>query len=229
MKPRTGLNRKVSSIFDGAPLPNPTAASGQAIGSSPNAAPVSDVTPETERAGKARLRTRYGDISQSIQHKLFMPKPGVSETRQKTTFMLMLVLAVVFVAVLWYSFNTGGAAAPVTKAVPVVVQNNTQSQQSDADTIAWTTPEPYPLNMTDPMAFGKNSGVVLLPDPNSPLPVVSLAVKGIVFSDDKPGAIVNGQVVYQGQEIDGAKVVKISRKTVEFTAEDKSWTQEVQR
>ena len=69
----------------------------------------------------------------------------------------------------------------------------------------------------------------MLPDANSPLPMVALSVKGIVYSDDKPSAIVNGQIVYQGEEVDGAKIVKINRKTVEFMAENTSWTQEVQR
>ena len=53
-----------------------------------------------------------------------------------------------------------------------------------------------------------------------------LKLTGILYSDD-PSAIVDGEIVKEGDTIDGAKVVKIHRYKVEFEKGRKKWTQRV--
>ena len=53
-------------------------------------------------------------------------------------------------------------------------------------------------------------------------------ITGIFYSDDNPSAIVEGEVVYQGDMIRGVKVVKIHRDRVEFEKNGKVWSQWVQ-
>lgn len=219
MKPRTGLSRNVSSIFDGAPVPNPTAASNPAASGSSLSSAGQDLN-------KTSLKTRYGDVAQSLGHKLFTPPAGVSDSRQKTATIMMFVLLVVFLAVIYYVFISSPAAKPVVAAVPAKVEVVPVAVKEEA--ILWKTPDAYPLNMFDPMALSSSAETVIIPDSNIPV-AISLAVKGIVFSEDKPSAIINGEVVYEGQTIDGATVTKINRKNVQFLADSKTWTQEVQR
>ena len=138
----------------------------------------------------------------------------------------MFVLLVVFLAVIYYVFISSPAAKPVVAAVPAKVEVVPVAVKEEA--ILWKTPDAYPLNMFDPMALSSSAETVIIPDSNIPV-AISLAVKGIVFSEDKPSAIINGEVVYEGQTIDGATVTKINRKNVQFLADSKTWTQEVQR
>ena len=49
---------------------------------------------------------------------------------------------------------------------------------------------------------------------------------GILYSDD-PSAIVNGEIVKEGDTINGAKVVKIHRDKVEFEEDGEKWTKRV--
>jgi hypothetical protein len=52
-------------------------------------------------------------------------------------------------------------------------------------------------------------------------------VTGIVYSIDKPLALIDKQVVYEGDTINGAKVIKIHKDKVEFEKDGNRWTQEV--
>ena len=56
-----------------------------------------------------------------------------------------------------------------------------------------------------------------------------LVVKGIVYSDDDPSAVVGNRIVHEGDEIMGARVVKINRDSVVFEMDGKEWTQQVER
>jgi hypothetical protein len=55
------------------------------------------------------------------------------------------------------------------------------------------------------------------------------AVKGIVYSEDNPCAVVGDRIVSAGDVVQGATVVKINPDGVEFTRGDESWTQKVER
>jgi hypothetical protein len=56
----------------------------------------------------------------------------------------------------------------------------------------------------------------------------SLRVKGILHDQDKASAIVNNQVVYEGDKISGATVIRIDRDSVEFEVTER-WPREGQR
>ena len=50
-------------------------------------------------------------------------------------------------------------------------------------------------------------------------------VNGILFSIEKPSAVLDGQIIKEGDVVYGAKVVKIHRATVEFEKNGKRWRQ----
>ncbi len=66
---------------------------------------------------------------------------------------------------------------------------------------------------------------VLKPEPEPTYGVVT----GIVYSDEQPLALVDGQVVREGQTVHGVRVVKILRRTVEFEKGDTKWEQRVRQ
>lgn len=53
-------------------------------------------------------------------------------------------------------------------------------------------------------------------------------VSGIVFSDDRPAAVVGNQVLYEGDVKNGVTIVKITKEQVQFEKNGRLWTQEVQ-
>jgi hypothetical protein len=52
-----------------------------------------------------------------------------------------------------------------------------------------------------------------------------VALKGILYSEDNPSAIIDGKIVKEGDIINGIKVVKIHKDTVEFEKDGEKWTQ----
>jgi hypothetical protein len=62
---------------------------------------------------------------------------------------------------------------------------------------------------------------------NPPKPGPEGMVSGIVYSQDKPSAIVGSQVVHPGEKIGKVRVTAISPDSVEFERSGKRWTQGV--
>ena len=88
--------------------------------------------------------------------------------------------------------------------------------------IDWQIPEPYPATLRDPMQFGSTGSVH--PENNG-----KIIVKGILYTEAKPAAIIDNEIVYQGDQILGANVLKINKDSVEFEKDGKTWMQKVQR
>lgn len=54
-------------------------------------------------------------------------------------------------------------------------------------------------------------------------------VKGIVYSSEKPSAVVDHKIVHEGEKIHGVAVVKIYIDKVEFEKNSKKWEQKVRQ
>jgi type II secretory pathway component PulC len=55
----------------------------------------------------------------------------------------------------------------------------------------------------------------------------NVAVRGIVWSEDKPAAIIGTEIVYKGETIQDLKIVDITRDSVEFEQNGKTWIQKI--
>ena len=58
-----------------------------------------------------------------------------------------------------------------------------------------------------------------------PSPFADLKLRSIIYREDKPAAVINGDMLYVGDEIRGARVVRIERSSV--TVERKGETNEL--
>jgi hypothetical protein len=150
-----------------------------------------------------------------ITSKLLTPKAGVSAGRQKTMVILIPVLFVVMIFVFTRVFSTPSrvAAQPVGTGPTGTV--------ASSKGIDWQIPELYPTGLRDPMQIGSTGTVEVKTS--------ELVVKGIVYSEDNPSAVVGNEIVHEGGEVMGARVVKINSDSVVFEMEGKEWTQKVER
>jgi hypothetical protein len=249
MKQKAGLGKKVSSIFDGVALPNIARPTEQAPPQVPPAYRPTDMVspprsmqsplpmpPKTsaiaapqpprimpsQHSGRPVSTGVVSDNSwqQSIYKKFFS---GNSETdaRNKKAIMMVGLLSVMLVVVL---MGTGVFSNSPSRPAASTVAAAAASSEARID---WTPPEPYPSNLRDPMQVGSVSKVANGGDSASTT-YGGFAVKSIVFSADNPTAVINGQIVKVGKTINGAIVTKINKDSVEFTANGKSWKQQVE-
>ena len=54
-----------------------------------------------------------------------------------------------------------------------------------------------------------------------------IVVRGIVWSEDSPAAVIGTQIIYQGQTVQGTKILQITEDSVEFEKDGKKWVQKV--
>jgi hypothetical protein len=166
---------------------------------------------------------------QRIKDKLFTPKPGGSPTRQKAMVIMVPILAIIMI----FAFRQVLSKAPrQTKGagandVPIVAKADTSTQ------IDWKIPEPIKIETKDPNELpnesksnnqnqqqSKTTGEVKTA-------TGTIIIRDIIYSDDKPSALVGSKIVHVGDVIDGATIVKIDRDNVEFEKNGSRWEQKV--
>ncbi|MCK4752973.1 MAG: hypothetical protein KAS75_05975 [Planctomycetes bacterium] len=248
-KYKPGLHKKISSIFDGAPVAmnnNSAQPFGDSVKNNvaqdsakpPAPAPTPKVSPTVNRQQSPQpkpatneVKTTQIDQSEKsnsakflwlriqtqVGEKLFAPKPGVDVARQKKIAVLVPVLFVIFVFVMVRTFSVPSKGA---KAEQKVFGPSNAIASSTTAKAKWHAPDVYPEALRDPMRIGSigTSGAT-----------EGLVVKGIVFSEDRPSAVVAGEIVYEGDRIFEAIVVKITKNSVEFEVDGKRFKRKVRR
>lgn len=164
---------------------------------------------------KASAQPALGKIWISIKDRCFAPTPGVSHTRQIVMTVLIPVLFIVLAIVLLKAF---GKSSPRVVKKPDI--NTTSTVNVSADRTDWKRPEIYPANLRDPMQI-RSSSIGLSENG-------AIVIKGILYTEDKAAALVGTQVVYEGEKIFGATILKIEKNKVEFEMDGKKWIQKVQ-
>jgi len=163
---------------------------------------------------------------QQIKNKLFAPKAGVSTARQKVMVILIPILVIVLVGVVAMVLLPSRKVTRPPKAKPPTIV-------AVADTkIDWEVPPSYEAPLRDPM---QPAPATIIPGETEPkteavetVKPEKLVVKGILYSDDNPSAVIGTRIVHQGDKVSGATVVKINRDGVEFEKEGEKWKQGVE-
>jgi len=247
-KKKSGLHKKISSIFEGVPLPQPGGPqqppqvphTGEASGTPQKPLPPPFQTlraaqaPRPFEAGQtlpqvapAGLPKAAGSgLWQQIKNRLFAPKPGVSAARQKVMVILVPVLFIVLILVATMVLAPSRKVTRPPKAKPPTIV-------AVADTkIDWQVPPPYQATLRDPMQPVPSAIILGKTEPKTevvePVKPEKLVVKGILYSDDNPSAIIGTQIVHQGDKVSGATVIKINKDGVEFEREGEKWKQGVE-
>jgi hypothetical protein len=161
-----------------------------------------------------------------IKSKLFAPKLGRSSTRQKAMLVLVPALAVVFVLVL--TQLVGSPSRSLAKGKEKAL---TSTFADSAGEIDWKIPAPYPATLRDPMQASPLVTAQAKPQvPETVQPETDkLIVRSILHSQQLPSAVIGTQIVYEGDVVLGATIVRIGRDRVEFEKDGKTWTQQVER
>lgn len=227
MKSKTGLHKKVAFIFDGTPTssqpsaaapaaaPGPTPESGS-VPSTYGPQPIPVTAPAKSNPPKASPKSpgRPGKSAAGASGKQKKMDP-----KQLKMLVLVGVLSVVLVGVIFFVLSS--PAAPPKKAAAGTAAQ-THSAAPAAGPVAWTRPEPWPKQIRDPMTTGiqartnEESGSECL-------------VRGIVYSQTRPSAIVGDQIVFVGDTLNGITITAIGKDFVEFERDGQRWTQQVQR
>ena len=196
------------------PKPRQTIFEPSAPASLPVSAPVKQS--KSEFVIKQSKDSPLLKIIENVKAKLLTLKQGVPLDRQKKMLLLFPVLAIVLLLVVVNAVkkSPGTSVTPLNKATVAVAPVSSSK-------IDWEIPQPIPANLRNPMIFGAStSGDGTTEGPT---------VKGIVYSEDNPSAIIDDRIVSAGDTVAGVTIVKINPDSVDFAAGDKKWTRKVER
>jgi hypothetical protein len=249
-KYKAGLHKRISAIFGGVSFSkndntrqtppafkkeNPDSASPKLptvkglFSSSSSPQQTTQLSPEVSSSKQPAVtgtavknfRQAFGaQCWKQIKNKLFTPKAGIDANRHKAMVILAPVLFVIFIFVIVRVLNQPSPAAAHTIDSGSANVGNSVAAASERK-VNWQIPELYPTTLRDPMQASLSAG--------GQGGSGNLVVKGIVYSENHPSAIVDDQIVHQGDKILGVAAVKINKNSVEFEMNGKKWTQEVQR
>src|SRR5207249_1756550 len=93
----------------------------------------------------------------------------------------------------------------------IVVRTNSVGPQSEALAQAVSSNSPISAPQTNGGAFASPTNVAA---PSPPSPFADLKLQSIIFSEDKRAAGINGELLYVGDDIRGARVMRIDRQSV---------------
>ncbi|HUT45073.1 MAG TPA: hypothetical protein VMX36_02260 [Sedimentisphaerales bacterium] len=167
---------------------------------------------------------------QQIKDKIFTPKPGVSPTKQKAMVIMVPVLAIIMI----FTFRQVLSKAPRqtkgagTDDTTVVVANANSGHEID-----WKIPELISVMTRDPIKLPEQTDTQNAEQnteengtANKPNQGV-IIVRDIVYSHDRPSAVIGTKIVYVGDKVNDATIVKINRDSIEFEKDQKTWVQKV--
>ncbi len=160
---------------------------------------------------------------QQIKDKLFTPKPGSSPTKQKAMVIMVPVLAIIMIFVFRQVLSkaphqTEGAG---TDDAPVVANADSGHE------IDWKIPEPIAVINRDPIKLPDESNTQNTEqnETTSEITTGTIIVRAVVYSHDKPSAVIGSKIVYVGDKINGVTIVKINRDSIEFEKDGDRWEQ----
>ncbi len=159
---------------------------------------------------------------QQIKGKLFKEEPGVNNTKQKVMVILIPILFIIMI----FMFRQVLSKAPQeTEGSTNDDSSVTTAVRSDGE-IDWRIPEPIPMQIRDPIKPGVRTAMPNMwqTDSNN---IEMLSVRGILYSQDKPSAVIGNKILHLNDKIDNATIVQIDRDFVVFEKDGRRWTKKV--
>ena len=225
------LSDKAEQNKDANILPKPTSTNRM-----PQTPPINKLSQPKESLTQAATATQpesspiieetSDGLWQQIKDKLFTSKPGVSPTKQKAMVVMVPVLAIIMVFVFRQVLSkaprqTEGAG---TDDAPVLVANADTGNEID-----WKIPEPIAIITRNPIKLPDESNTQNTEQNETAGndTMGKIIVRDIVYSKDKPSAVIGSKIVYVGDKINDVTILKINRASIEFEQNGERWEQNI--
>lgn len=241
---KSGLHKQISSIFDGAAQPQSAPTPSRSIlqrmaddGSQPDDADVSNAAVEVSAAESAQPSVRPKpaprrpykprlDAKKTVARKKQSLTDQAAAQRQKKMTIMVGVLSVIFIAMIVHT--SGGIGSSHAAEIDLEELDETAVTVQPVDLKTWQTPDPLPATMRDPMVTEADDNANAMAAAVVAAPI-RLTVNGIVHSHNRPSAIVNDKIVFEGDAVGNATVTRITPTAVEFERDNERWTQQVRQ
>jgi len=189
---------------------------------------VKPISRRTDFMNRLLAKVVSSDLDQSVAR------------RQKLMALLIPVLAVILVLVF---VKMLGVPARTDAGVKRKAQQagETEPEATSNKDVDWELPAVIPQTVRDPMksdsleptdvAIGDSPETAEVTaadmDKERAEKLKNLQLTGILYSKDRPAAIVDTRIVHEGDTVFGAKVVRINPDSIELELDGRKWTQQL--
>lgn len=172
------------------------------------------------KVSEQKIRQPTRKASKRRKDKVFVPKAGVSSSRQKTGILLFIVFSTALIIVLSRPYLTSRRNQATSQTTEKTSPGSSTRANIEID---WPMPPVYSVNLRDPMELGSRKQIKVET-------TGGIVVRGISYSEDRKYAVVGTNTVQEGDIVPGTKirVRRINPNNVEFEEDGKTWTQEVE-
>ncbi len=229
---KAGPQKESSSVFRGGPISqSDTRSNGQMHdhqASNPyRLVQSASKDSQQEQSGTTHSGSRKAtELWQQIKHRIFPENKGTGDSRQKVMVILIPILFIIMI----FMFRQVLSKAPrKTKGATNDNASVVTTVHSDNE-IDWQIPEQIPMGLRDPIKPSSRTAmpIAMQTDPNGISSSLDmLSVRGILYSHDKPSAVIGNRIVHLNDKIDDATVVEIERDFVIFEKDGKRWMKKV--
>ena len=232
MKRRSGLHKKVSSIFgdvtvpDNPPVQNQGIAGDSAVATEPRPAPKKHDDAQNipglrgsgaESHNKQTINNDVSPFRQVVQAPArsadIFDEDEEFRASQKKKLMMVVALAVVFAAVMYFLyFKPAAGTKPIDQ--PGESTPTTRSQVSE---IVWSQPDAWPEGTRDPMVYKAGQASLHAVEGTMDGP----ALRGIVHKPQGRSSVLLGtEILYEGEQYEGWTVKEIFKDSVKLEKAD---------
>ena len=224
MKRKSGLHKKVSSIFAGTSLPDdPSAktplADNDAVGAAKVGTAAADLPASGVGGHTAKPQYQHHTPATGPAHKTVAKvAPVLTEDReyaasQKRKLFLVIGLCVVLALVFFFNFYQTGEKTAANPDMP----SDTAIAMKVSE-IYWPEPELWPADIRDPMVFKADAAKLYALESKIEGPFV---LRGIVHQPQgSSSALIGTEILYEGDEIDGWTVKEVLRDIIRLEKPD---------
>jgi hypothetical protein len=215
MKHKTGLHKKVSSIFDGASLPRELTEPSLNKSNVPNETKFGQASPKIAEPGRQNSKpqnqqqTSWGQANKTLLKVEGSNIEDKEVDQQKKKLMLMIGLSILLIIILIFNFFK-----PLNKVTPIEIKETALAKQTKGPQINWADPGKWPADTRDPMVYGSCA-----PKTNSEKE--TLVIKGIVRPPKGRASVLIGtEILYEGDKFQDWIVKEIHQDAVMLEKSD---------
>ena len=215
MKRKSGLHKKVSSIFEGSSLPMDKSSTNTLLANNNAAGVAESVNKNTDSStsgiGGHTAEPQHYTPAAGTVHKtdtLTLTEDQEYAASQRRKLFLVIGLAILLALVLFFT-----SYKPKSKSV---VENPDTSSSLDMvvrnTDISWPTPEVWPTDIRDPMVFKEDAARLYALESKIEGP---FALRGIVHKPEGGSmALIGKEILYEGEKIDGWTIKEVLKNIV---------------
>ncbi len=204
MKHKSGLHKRVSSIFGDVPLPDnpspkPSAGDNEVLADKTEVSPFDFGNPgfgSPEQPSSTLLEPKVVSKTQPLS------EDEEYEASQRKKLYMSFCLAGFLGLVLFFNFYKPGK-----KAVVKAKETSVISAAVKASELVWPEPAVWPVDVRDPMVFREDAANLYVLESKNKSPLV---LRGIIHNPGgKSMALIGTDIFYEGDEVEGWTVKEI--------------------